>query len=149
MDNQNQSSFTTAWRGFHHIALVTPDLDGTIAFYGDVLGMTVGEIFPASPQRGRHCFIKPGDGNTWGLHFFEYSDAEIFQGSFEDRFAFLQGAMQHIAFAIQDEAAALGIRRQLEHHQIDISPINTIGNLRNFLFTDNNGILLEAMWDQV
>jgi catechol 2,3-dioxygenase-like lactoylglutathione lyase family enzyme len=32
------------WGGIHHIALVTPDLDATRAFYADVLGMQVGEV---------------------------------------------------------------------------------------------------------
>jgi hypothetical protein len=31
------------WRGFHHVALVTPDLDATIRFYGGVVGMRVGK----------------------------------------------------------------------------------------------------------
>ncbi|MBY6278041.1 VOC family protein, partial [Symbiobacterium thermophilum] len=35
---------TVPWEGFHHIALVTPDLDTTIHFYGNVLGMQVGEV---------------------------------------------------------------------------------------------------------
>ncbi len=49
-----------SWRGFHHVALVTPDLDETICFYGEVLGMTVGEVFGATRRQGRHCFIRPG-----------------------------------------------------------------------------------------
>jgi catechol 2,3-dioxygenase-like lactoylglutathione lyase family enzyme len=63
------------WRGFHHVALVTPDLDATIRFYGDVLGMRVGEVVSATERQGRHCFIKPCDTvETWGLHFFERPD---------------------------------------------------------------------------
>nr|MBA3790917.1 VOC family protein [Rubrobacter sp.] len=32
------------WQGFHHVALVTADLDATLRFYEDVLGMEAGEI---------------------------------------------------------------------------------------------------------
>jgi hypothetical protein len=46
------------WRGFHHITLVTADLDATIRFYGGVLGMRVGEVVAATERQGRHCFIK-------------------------------------------------------------------------------------------
>ena len=84
------------WRGFHHVALVTPDLDATIRFYGDVLGMRVGEVIGATEQQGRHCFIKPGDDSeTWGLHFFERPDAEVFAypETFE-RYAFVPRALQ-------------------------------------------------------
>ena len=66
--------FVPPWRGFHHVALVTPDLDETIRFYGDVLGMRVGEVFPATERQGRHCFVRPGDAETYGLHFFEQPD---------------------------------------------------------------------------
>ena len=31
------------WRGFHHVAVVTRDLEETARFYGDVLGMSVGD----------------------------------------------------------------------------------------------------------
>ena len=37
------------WSGFHHIALMTRDLDATIRFYVDVLGMEI--IFSAPGER--------------------------------------------------------------------------------------------------
>jgi len=42
------------WRGFHHVALVARDLDATISFYRDVLGMEVVFIAPAGELHGRH-----------------------------------------------------------------------------------------------
>ena len=60
------SDGTPPWRGFHHVALVTPDLEATIRFYGEVLGMRVGEVVGATERQGCHCFIKPGDVETWG-----------------------------------------------------------------------------------
>lgn len=132
------------WRGFHHIALVTPDLDATIRFYGDILKMHVGEI----QSRGqRHCFIKPGTSDTWGIHFFEYADAQIAAyPDIRERFAFVPGALQHLAFALPNEVAALALRDRLLDYHVEMTPINTIGPIRNFLFMDNNGVLLEATW---
>lgn len=64
------------WRGFHHVALVTRDLDATIRFYHDVLGMDIGAIAPAGELHGRHCAIRPGcEPDRLGLHFFEYAHA--------------------------------------------------------------------------
>lgn len=96
------------WTGIHHIALVTRDLNATVAFYGEILGMEIGEIL----QRGvKHCFIKPG-GDTWGMHFFGHPDAAIFTAPdlLTDRFIFLDGALQHIAFSLPDEQSAQMLR---------------------------------------
>jgi len=135
------------WRGFHHVALVTPDLDATIRFYGDVLGMGIGEVVGATGRQGRHCFVKPGDAETWGLHFFEQPDAEVFAypETFE-RYAFIPGALQHVAFALPDEEAALALRRRLAAFGVDMTGVTNLGMVSNMLFRDNNGLLLEATW---
>jgi catechol 2,3-dioxygenase-like lactoylglutathione lyase family enzyme len=135
------------WRGFHHVALVTPDLDATIRFYGGVLGMRVGEVVAATERQGRHCFIKPGDAETWGLHFFELADARIFAypESFE-RFAFVPGALQHVAFGLPDEESALSLRRRLAAFGVEVTDTTDLGLISNMLFRDNNGLLLEATW---
>lgn len=145
---------TVPWRGFHHIALVTPDLDATIAFYRDVLGMTAGDV--ATRGGGRHCFITPGEGEAWGLHFFEYPDAELmtspeqaaafFANPETMRFGFLPGALQHIALALPDEAAALTLRDRLTAANVPVSPIYGFGAIRNFMLADNNGLFIEAAW---
>lgn len=144
------------WRGFHHVALVTPDLDATIRFYRDVLGMHAGDIYATGRGvAGRHCFITPGDGETWGMHFFE-NPAPDLAGALAAsgrmvletgwRPGHLPGILQHLAFALPDEGAALDLRERLGRHDVPTTPINAIGPLRNFLFLDNNGLLLEAAW---
>ncbi|SRR6266498_3022431 len=146
---REEGAVTTAppWRGFHHIAIVTPDLEATIRFYQDALGMQVGDIHPARGGNGRHCFIKPGMNETWGLHVFEQADAHIFPyPETLARFVFIPGALQHIAFALPDEAAALALRERLHRHNVHMTPIGDLGPIRNTLFLDNNGILLEAAW---
>jgi len=40
--------------------------------------MHVGEVVGASKKQARHRFIKLGGVETWGLHFFEQPDAEVF-----------------------------------------------------------------------
>jgi len=147
----------TNWRGFHHIALVTADLDATIAFYEQVLGMRAGPVYPATARRGRHCFIKPGDTDAWGLHFFEYagaqipSSAEAIRQLAENReaaalYQFVPGALQHIAFALPSEEEAMALRRRLESHGVPVTDIYDQGSIRDFVFVDNNGIQLEAAW---
>ena len=142
------NEYVPPWRGFHHVALATPDLDETIYFYGKVLGMSVGKVVGATEQQGRHCFVKPGDDTeTWGIHFFEHPDAQVFAwpGTFE-RFTLVPGALQHVAFALPDEDAALALRRRLSTFGVDATPSTSLGWVSNMLFRDNNGLLLEATW---
>jgi catechol 2,3-dioxygenase-like lactoylglutathione lyase family enzyme len=134
----------TIWHGFHHIAIVTHDLDGTVRFYEKTLGMEVSHIQQLS--EGRHCFIKPGRTAAWGLHVLETADIPP-----PDPLLFTSiphKAVPHIAFAIRDEAAALALRQQLVAHGATVTGVNEMGPIRNILFRDNNGLLLEATWDK-
>lgn len=151
------SSEGFSWSGFHHIALVTPDLDATLFFYENVLGMHASSVYPATSQRGRHCFVKPGHTKAWGIHFFEYPDAQIYQSTNElrrlaeypdssDLYRFLPGALQHIAFALASEEDGLSLRRKLSSYGVTMTEIYDQGKIRNFIFLDNNGIQLEAAW---
>ncbi|MCJ8012312.1 VOC family protein [Paenibacillus sp. KQZ6P-2] len=159
MNEQSQKSGLESfnWSGFHHVALVTSDLDGTINFYEKVLGMQVTSLYPATPQRGRHCFVKPGNTKSWGIHFFEYPDAQIFQSADSlrrlsvkpeslDLYRFLPGGLQHIAFALTSEQDGMTLRKKLNAHEVVMTDIYDQGSLRNFIFIDNNGIQLEAAW---
>lgn len=145
--NQPSTGDSPLWHGFHHVALVTPDLDATICFYGEVLGMRVSDVFPATERQGRHCFIKPGGAQTDGLHFFEHPDARLFPWpEASERFVVVPGALQHIAFALPDEQAALALRRRLAAFGVEATPVANLGPVSNMLFKDNNGLLLEATW---
>jgi catechol 2,3-dioxygenase-like lactoylglutathione lyase family enzyme len=139
------------WSGFHHIALVTRDLDATMRFYRDVLGMEIMFTAPAGDLHGRHCAIRPGgDPDRLGLHFFEYPQAPLYGP--EDRSlvdaVFDPGAtfLSHISLALPDEAAGLALQERLIRHNVVTSPIMDQGDIWNFAFLDNNGLVLEAAW---
>jgi catechol 2,3-dioxygenase-like lactoylglutathione lyase family enzyme len=142
------------WGGFHHIAIVTPDLDTTIHFYQDILGMEIGKIYPAKGGRGRHGFIKPGICDGLGLHFFENPHAKIVSfpkgtlhpESFQTN-SFVDGVLQHIAFSLPDEESALVLRERLLKNEVEMTDIYEIESLKDMIFIDKtNGILLEAIW---
>ena len=134
------------------MALVTPDLDATRAFYGDVLGMPVGEVLEGGGViAARHCFVRPGgDAAAWGLHFFEQRGVTL--PRFPDGLpglrtaGFLSGALQHVAFALPDAAAGEALRRRLAAHGVEATPTGRVGPLANLLFLDPHGLLLEATW---
>jgi catechol 2,3-dioxygenase-like lactoylglutathione lyase family enzyme len=142
------------WNGFHHIAIVTPDLNTTIHFYQDILGMEIGKIFPAKGGRGRHGFIKPGISDGLGLHFFENPHAKITsfpEGSLNSKSVlsnpFIEGVLQHIAFSLPNEESALILRERLIKNQVEMTEIYEEDSLKNMTFIDKiNGIMLEAIW---
>lgn len=145
------SPFVLPWCGFHHIALVTRDLDATMRFYRDVLSMEIIFTAPAGDLHGRHCAFRPGGGlDRLGLHFFEYPGAPLFDP--EERplvsAVFDPGAtfLSHISLALPDEASGLALQEQLTRNNVVMSPIMDQGDLRNLAFFDNNGLVLEAAW---
>ena len=145
MHDDTQGATPPDWRGFHHVALATPDLDATLHFYGELLGMAVGPVLDG--PAGRHCFVTPGPTPAFGLHFFELRDAQVFAYPAEfPRFAVVPGALQHLAFALPDAAAGARLRSRLAAHAIPMTDVSHIGPISNTLFRDNNGLLLEATW---
>jgi len=137
-----------AWNGFHHIALVTPDMAATIAFYVGTLGLTVTRDFPPEGPRGRHCLISVGGASGSLLHFFERADAVITPYPLARGVVFLpkMGALHHVALSLPDAPAGEDLRDRLVASDIPVSPIMDQGPLQDILFTDNNGLLVEAAW---
>jgi len=143
LDQTIEIKTQSPWRGIHHIALATANLDATIRFYKDVLGMQVSEIAPSKAGRGRHflVFVKPGDNDVLGLHFFERSvSARKVPASLADDTG---ETLLHVALRLLDETAANALRQRLHAAQVSITEIPELGT---FVFSDNNGILLEATW---
>jgi catechol 2,3-dioxygenase-like lactoylglutathione lyase family enzyme len=144
------TSIGVGWQGFHHVAVVTADLDATRRFYGEVLGMEVGEIMgrDARGDGARHCFVQPGGTESLGLHFFETAEARSTSepATMEDKFGLRDVGPHHIAFALPDEAAGIKLKERLERIGVEMTPVGEAGQVRNTLFLDNNGFLLEAAW---
>jgi catechol 2,3-dioxygenase-like lactoylglutathione lyase family enzyme len=139
---------TLPWRELHHLALATRDLEATIRFYTDVLGMHAADIGPANPIHGRTCTIKPSPNATSELHFFEQAEAQPLQLSPEmlQRLMFPTIGVHHIAFALPDTAAGLSLQERLQAGGIPTIPVMDQGDIYNLLFQDNNDLLLEANW---
>lgn len=136
------------WQGFHHVTLLTRDLDATIRFYEDVLGMRA-RGFDDSGALGRHCMVDPGAGGTRGIHFIEQREADLRTqpGALVGPRPYLvDGAFQHISFALPDEAAARALQARLRERGVTTTEMIPTGPIGNLMFSDNNGILLEATW---
>ena len=125
-----------AWSGIHHIALATQELDATVAFYRDILGVQVSDIYPSREGRGRHAImlVDPTNPNSLGLHFFERPNLTT-TGS----------PLLHFALRLSDSVFADQLRKRLHNHAIDV---REIPELHSFLFADTNGLLIEVIVPQ-
>lgn len=144
------STISLPWQGFDHIALATPDLEATLRFYCEILGMQASEIHQARGGKTRHCFIKPGNTLAQGLHFWEVPDAQlpppVASLEWHQPATVTAGMLLHIALALPDEAVAHTLRERLSQYHVQMGEINDLGSQRNMVFLDNNRMMLEAIW---
>ncbi len=93
-------------RGVHHAAFICSDVDATIAFYRDLLGFPLVEVFENRDYEGSaHLFFDIGNGNL--LAFFDFPGYE------HPEFHETLGGIQHLAISMDpEEYAALEARLQ-------------------------------------
>lgn len=132
-----------AWRGIHHLALVTDDMDATVRFYHGVLGARL--VQTIGTDAFRHYFFEFAPGQT--VAFFEYTGEHL------DGFSKPAGipdprAVQfdHLSFRLADEDALERLRRRLAVHDCEVTEVVDHDTMRSIYFTDPNGIALEASW---
>ena len=145
MDETTIDDGRPRWRGINHLALVTPDMDGTVRFYHGVLGMRCVASLSNGPMR--HYFFEIGDQNT--IAFFEWDGADVdpnevakpagIPPTFPTQF-------DHISFNLPDEDALLALADRLRSFDIGVTEVVDHGFMHSIYFTDPNGIALEASW---
>ncbi len=87
---------TSSARGLHHFALLSSDVERTIAFYQDVLEFPLTELFENRDYRGStHFFFDVGNGNL--LAFFDFPGLEL------GEYAEVLGGLHHIAISVTED----------------------------------------------
>jgi catechol 2,3-dioxygenase-like lactoylglutathione lyase family enzyme len=80
-------------RGLHHTALVSSDVERTVAFYQGVLGFPLTEVMENRDYPGStHFFFDIGNGNA--LAFFDFPGLDV------GPYAEVLGGLHHIAISI-------------------------------------------------
>jgi catechol 2,3-dioxygenase-like lactoylglutathione lyase family enzyme len=137
--SESSAARRPAWRGVNHLALITPDMDGTVRFYHGVLGMRLVATLMAGPMR--HYFFEIAPGNT--VAFFEWKGGGTFSKPAGWRVdAPLQ--FDHLSFNLPDHGSLLALRDRLEKVNVEVTEEVDHGFIHSIYFTDNNGIALEA-----
>src|SRR5438477_9715585 len=87
---------TSSARGVHHLALLSGDVERTIAFYQGVLGFPLTELFENRDYRGStHFFFDIGNGNL--LAFFDFPGLDL------GAYAEVLGGLHHLAISVERE----------------------------------------------
>ncbi|MEW6296492.1 MAG: VOC family protein [Thermodesulfobacteriota bacterium] len=123
------------FRGVNHLALVSSDMNRTVQFYTQVLGLRLvraqrNDDDPSS----RHYFFDLGGGNL--LAFFDFPGSRPGQVG--------TGPMHHVAFSVESGEKLEELRQQLRRKGVEVSPIVDHDFIRSIYFRDPDGILLEA-----
>jgi catechol 2,3-dioxygenase-like lactoylglutathione lyase family enzyme len=98
-------------RGVHHVALLSRDVEATIAFYQGVLEFPLIELFENRDYEGStHFFFDIGHGNA--LAFFDFPSLDL------GPYAEVLGGLHHLAISVKPERWE-HLRTRLEEAGID------------------------------
>ncbi len=151
--------------GINHLALVSSDMERTVDFYSNVLGMPLIKTLEI-PGGGQHFFFDCGNGDSLGFFWFPEAPAHspgiASAGALPGKGNFISahGSMNHVAFNVPVERFDDYVQK-LKDKGIKVSPILNHDNseatvapemhdgvfVRSIYFSDPDGILLEfACW---
>ncbi len=83
-------------RGVHHVALLASSVEGTIAFYQDLLEFPLTELFENRDYQGStHFFFDIGNGNA--LAFFDMPGLDLVP------YAEVLGGLHHLAISVEPD----------------------------------------------
>ena len=125
-------------QGINHLACITNDLEKTVRFYRDLLGM---ELFLGKGVAGfRHFIFRLGPNQ---IAFFEYPDAK----PWEERPQGERIGFDHVSFTVADKTALFRFRDRLNAAGFTVSEVLDYGMVWSFHTHDPSGLPIEISWD--
>jgi len=136
------------YQGIHHLAMATNDMDKTVRFYRDILGMDlVATTGNRAGRSYRHYFFKLGPQQT--IAFFEWPG--MLEEFHKPAGLPARGKLQfdHVAFGVATVADLEKLQADLRAKGVEVTEIVDHTICQSIYFTDPNGIALEAStWTQ-
>lgn len=124
-------------RGLHHITLICTDMDSTIEFYRDILGLRLIKQTVNFDDPGTKHFYFADDKGTPGtvVTFFEYPDASSGRVG--------AGSTHHFAFEVESDREQLEWQTKLRKAGVEVTPVRDRKYFKSIYFNDPDGHLLE------
>ena len=125
--------------GINHLAMVTGDMDATIRFWRDLLGMRL--VAGLGSEGYRHYFFEISDRDM--IAFFEWPGAEPVAE--KDHGVPVRGpvAFDHVSFGVAGEDDLWEIKDRLEAADFWVSEVIDHGFIHSIYAFDPNGIPIE------
>jgi len=122
-------------RGLHHVTAISSDLERTIAFYRDTLGLPVVHDAPSDDDAdARHVWFDGGDGDSY-LSFMEY--AQLPAGVVG------VGSTHHFAVRVESPEEQEAWRDYLRERGVDCTDVLDRGSFRSIYIRDPDGHVVE------
>jgi len=127
------------YTGINHLAMVTGDMDGTIRFWRDLLGMRL--VAGLGSKGYRHYFFGISDRDM--IAFFEWPDVKKIPE--RDHGVPIKGpvAFDHIAFGVEDDDDLWELKDRLEMAGFWVSEVIDHGFIHSIYTFDPNHIPIE------
>jgi glyoxylase I family protein len=134
---QSDSGRRMQLTGLHHITLITADIERSIAFYRDVLGLGIVRDTPSDDDPGvRHVWFGAVDGTPGRLlSVMEYPQLPTgVVGT---------GSTQHFALAVETAEELDAWRGYLAEQEVECSEVFDRGGFRSLYLRDPDGHVVE------
>ena len=131
------------YKGINHLAMVTGNMDATIRFWRDLIGMRL--IYGFGKDGFRHYFFEIDEKNT--LAFFEWEGAQSMKKKhhgvpFKGPIVF-----DHIAFGVESSEEAWLLKDKLEAAGFECSDVIDHVFIHSIYSFDPNGIPIEFCYE--
>ena len=126
----------------NHLAFITPDMEKTIRFWRDLLGLRL--ECGIGHDGYRHYFFRLGETNQ--VAFFEYDGARAMERKFHGVKTDKPLGFDHVSFTVPSREALFALKDRLEAAGFEVTGAVDHGTIWSIYFFDPNTIPLEASW---
>ena len=125
--------------GVNHLAMATGDIDKTIRFWRDLLGMRL--VAGLGSKGYRHYFFQISDNDL--IAFFEWPGVEPVRQKEHGRPVKGPFIFDHVSFGVDTEEELWQLKDRLETAGVDVSDVIDHGFIHSIYAHDPNGIPIE------
>jgi catechol 2,3-dioxygenase-like lactoylglutathione lyase family enzyme len=124
-------------RGLHHVTAIAGDLERTIAFYRDLLGLSIVHDGPSDDDpQARHVWFGAVDGGAGTLlSFMQYPELPAGVVGV--------GSTHHFALTVETPDEQEAWRDYLRDHGVDCTEVFDRGSFRSIYIRDPDGHIVE------